>query len=79
MVVVGEWFSCDVRQNDNLVQSEMVDIQKEEAIKKQKEHQEAVRELERAQKQEKLAKDVGDALEISDEDKEGLVNILTGG
>ncbi len=52
---------------------------KSEAIKKQKEAQEAIHELERVQKQEKLAKDVGDALEISDEDKEGLVNILTGG
>jgi hypothetical protein len=35
--MVGEWFSCDVRMIDSLVQSEMVDIQKEEAVKKQKE------------------------------------------
>ena len=51
---------------------------KSEAIKKQKEAQAAVLELERAQKQEKLVKDVGDALEISDEDRDGLASILNG-
>ena len=52
---------------------------KSEAIKKQQEAEAAVLELERTQKQEKLVRDVGDALEISDEDRDGLANILTGG
>ncbi len=52
---------------------------KAQAVQKERETEAAIVEYEKTERSKKLVKEVGDALEISEEDREGLANILTGG
>ena len=52
---------------------------KAQAVQKERETEAAIVEYERVERSKKLVQDVGNALEISEEDREGLANILTGG